>query len=282
MSEPIGIIIQARDAASRVGILLRDWCEHFHRCKQAHAFYVVDDGSKDDTAGVVERLREKNPQIQLLKHDTSQGFGACLRTGLAAVTEPHVAVVTLDYSYKPTDLELLVKRLDQKLDVFGTEKVVGAVNGWRTGHPTPAFWRGVGWFYRYGCRIALGFKPEPLAGWLGFRNHFRSWWLWLAMGVPLVDVCSGLKVFRRELFDRVPIQSAGDFAHAEVIAKLTFLGALLAEEPLPPRSDAIPATEFSEFWTVLNGAKFKEEVSTVNAVITSVECGLESSDSQPV
>ena len=31
MSEAIGIIIPARDAAARVGLVLRDWSEHFRR-----------------------------------------------------------------------------------------------------------------------------------------------------------------------------------------------------------------------------------------------------------
>lgn len=266
MNEAIGIIIPARDAASRVGVALRDWSEHFRRVGQPHAFYVVCDDSTDDTPGIVERLREKNPAIHLFRNEKPQGFGACLRTAMPSVVEPLVAVLTLDYAYKPQDLDVLLSRLDQPVEVFGAVKRVTIVSGWRTGHSTPALWKAAGICYRLCCRIALGFKPEPLAGWLGFRNHWRSWWLWAVMGVPLFDITSGLKVFRRDLFERFPIQSDGDFAHAELIAKLTFLGALIAEEPLPPRKDSIPVTDFSGFLKVFRNARFNSPASECSGV----------------
>jgi glycosyltransferase involved in cell wall biosynthesis len=265
MSEAIGIIVPARDAASRTGIALRDWGEHLRKGNRAFSFHVVDDGSTDDTRGTVERMREKHANITLHRHETPRGYGACLRTAMPEVTEPLVAMLSLDYGYKPGDLDLLLKRLDQAVDVFGTQKPVTAATGWRTGHAVPGMWRSVGALYRIGLRIALGFKPEPLAGWLGVRHHWRSWWLWLTMGVPLADVTTGLKVFRREVFDRFPIQSDGDFAHAEVIAKLTFLNALIAEEPLPPRNDAIPGAVFGEFWKVFRDAKFNPPADQIVA-----------------
>jgi hypothetical protein len=77
------------------------------------------------------------------------------------------------------------------------------------------------------------------------------------MGVPLTDIHSGFKLFRRSLFDRFPLQSDGDFAHAEIFAKLTFLTVLVAEESLTPKPDPVPPAEWSDFWKVLNDSQFR-------------------------
>lgn len=71
-------------------------------------------------------------------------------------------------------------------------------------------------------------------GWRdGFLHH---WYLRWAFGIRLKDVACPLKLFRREVFARIPIQSDGDFAHAEIVAKANFLGCMLTEVPLPTRA----------------------------------------------
>ncbi len=262
----VTLIIPARNRQDRIGSVVNDWFDHRYQHCTVTQIFVVDDGSTDDTPNVVTRLQPRHAGLQLISHATPQGFGASLRDH--ALTQEYVAYLSLDYPYRPADLDLLMERAGKPIDVFGSEQPIAVVNGCRTGVPIPAFWRFFGRVYRIGMRVALGHKPEPLAGWLGCRNHCRPWWLWLTMGIPTVDITSGLKVFRSDLFERFPIQSAGDFVHAELLAKSTFLGALIAEVPLPPRSAAIPPTEFGEFWTVFRDARFRA-VETQNPPVAT-------------
>ena len=76
------------------------------------------------------------------------------------------------------------------------------------------------------------------------------------MGVPLTDVNSAFKLIRRPLLDRFPLQSDGDFVHAEIFAKLTFLSCLVAEVPLSPKPDVISPSNWNEFAMVLKDAHF--------------------------
>ena len=249
------LIIPVRDRADRIGVVLRNWADD-RQCQDITEFIVIDDGSIDDTPNVVQRMQEKISNLSLIRHERPLGFGACVRSGLRQAGTEFVATLSLDYPYLPSDYTLLLKRMNEPSEVFGEVRPIGVISGCRSGLPAPAFWKVIGRIYRNFLRVSLGFKPEPLPGWLGLRNHCRSWWLWLTMGVPLVDVSSGLRIYRRELLDRIIIQSDGDFAHAEVIAKLTFLGTLIAEVPLPPRKAAVVATDFGEFWTVFRNARF--------------------------
>ncbi|CAN5617851.1 hypothetical protein BH11PLA2_BH11PLA2_19170 [soil metagenome] len=261
MPDAITLIVPVRTLSAQPVRVVQDWSNWLKSTKREHTILVVDDG-----IGITDEF--KNPFVKLLRHETPQGFGACLRTALPEATHPLVSYVTSDYPYSPASMAKMLERFEKPVDVYGTMKPVDAVSGCRGGSPVPPVWKAIGRVYRIGVRVALGYKPEPLPGWLGFRNHFRSWWLWLLMGVPLVDVTSGLKVFRRELFDRFPIQSDGDFAHAEIIAKLTFMNGLIAEEPLPASTAAIPVTEFSDFGTVFRNAIFaKPKVAPVADVV---------------
>lgn len=77
---------------------------------------------------------------------------------------------------------------------------------------------------------------------------------WLAravFGVRLRDPSCPFKLFRRSIFARIPIQSDGDFVHAEIIAKANFLGCLLLDVPITG-PERIPAPAWR---TVLSDAQ---------------------------
>src|SRR4051812_20028418 len=45
---------------------------------------VVDDGSRDATAALVEGLARERTRVRLLRHEENRGYGAALRTGFEA------------------------------------------------------------------------------------------------------------------------------------------------------------------------------------------------------
>lgn len=255
--DPVTLILPVRNAADRIAAALADWSKYLQtELGRGYDLVVIDDGSTDDTPSLLDGLVPTIPHLRVLKYPQPKGFGACLRTALAGPTHPVVAYTSLDYPYTPADLSKLLAQIGKVVAVLDGSRVIEAVSGCRTGRPVPLPWRVVEGAYRVFARVALGLPRERLQGWLGFRDHFRSWWLWLVMGVPLADVNSAFKVFRRSVFDRFPIQSDGDFVHAEIFAKITFLSMLVAEEPLSPQPAIAPRTGWTDFWAVLKDARF--------------------------
>ena len=57
---------------------------------------VVDDGSTDESASIVEKLARQHPSIRLLRHPHNRGAPAALNTGLAAATGELIAFAAAD------------------------------------------------------------------------------------------------------------------------------------------------------------------------------------------
>lgn len=81
---------------------------------------VVDDGSSDATATVVERLALENDRIRLLRQP-NQGKARALRRGLAAARHEFIVMLDADTQFQPDTLLQLLQPL--------ADPAVGAVSG---------------------------------------------------------------------------------------------------------------------------------------------------------
>ncbi|MGL4421732.1 MAG: glycosyltransferase [Gemmataceae bacterium] len=250
--EALTILLPMHNQAVALAGALPRWLEFAKTFDRPVEFIAILDGCSDDSVAILS----EHPTIRVLTHANRQGIGAAIRTGLCAATTPLVAYVLMDYPYQPEDLALLVKRLDEACDVFGVMKKPDGASGIRTGLATPAVWSGIGRLYRGFCKVILGNPMPGPPSWLSWRDHSRAWLSWWVMGMPLTDPNCGLKAFRRDIFNRFPIQSDGDFVHAEIFCKLTFLGSLLAEDPLMPSDAPLPPFDWSDYKQVLRKPLF--------------------------
>jgi glycosyltransferase involved in cell wall biosynthesis len=75
---------------------------------------VVDDGSTDGTAALVEAFRSADPvHVRFLQHPANFGLTAALESGSAVATKPVVVVVDADLSYAPETIGALVSAFNE-------------------------------------------------------------------------------------------------------------------------------------------------------------------------
>jgi hypothetical protein len=240
--EPVSVILPIRPGTAGVEAAIAGWVGGLNAVGHPWELLVIDDGMGITAAGVEAKAKT----VRVLAHETPRGFGAAVKTGLAAATHDLVAYSSLDYPYTPADLKRLLDRivLASEMEDLTTGEIVmrtpDLVSGCRTGVPVPAVWGGVGMFYRLFCRFALGLPLEKLPGWYGFGEHLRAWRAWLVYGVPFDDPNAAFKLFRKTFAARFPIQSDGEFVHIELAAKCTFLNGILDEIPLTPSATPVP------------------------------------------
>lgn len=101
-----------------------------------NALIVVNDGSKDKTSGLLERLTHEYPQLILVAHEKNKGYGAALRTGIQRAAQKGFAYVLFmdsDLTNDPGDIPKFVKKMEEGFDVIKASRYTGA--GKMTGVP---------------------------------------------------------------------------------------------------------------------------------------------------
>jgi glycosyltransferase involved in cell wall biosynthesis len=139
---------------------------------------VVDDGSIDGTAEIVERVAGELTGVQLLRHEHNRGKGAAVRTALAASRGDIVVIQDADLEYDPQDIPRLVEPLRR-----GVADVV------------------------YGTRLRGGQPQRAHLFWHYVGNRFLSLLTNVLFNTTLSDVEVGYKAFCGDLIRSLPLRS---------------------------------------------------------------------------
>jgi glycosyltransferase involved in cell wall biosynthesis len=152
---------------------------------------VVDDGSSDRTGAIADDLAARDPRVRVIHHESRRGYGGAVRSGLVAATKPWVFYTDGDRQFALEDLARLIAASD------GADAVVG----YREKRADPARRLFVAWVYNHLIGLLFG------GGWR--------------------DVDCAFKLFRREVFARVPLErvrSNGAFFSPELLITLRRAG----------------------------------------------------------
>ncbi|MBO0699298.1 MAG: glycosyltransferase family 2 protein [Zavarzinella sp.] len=255
-AEGLTFVLPVFDQEKTLGKTVSGWIPTLDGLRRPYEILIVDDGSLDGTKAQADILTTRNPRIRVLAHPERRGFGACLRTALAAATQPLFFYTSADHNWNHADLGRMLRSVEVTDEYTG--KRVEIVNGHRRGTALPPGPKWRNRLYRWFMRIVFGFWPEPPRGWLGASER-RFWWRCrILFGLRVGDVNSKFKLFRRSVFDRIEVQSDGEFVHAELLAKANFLGCMMDEIVLADRDRPPPAPDVrKEMWQVFGNPKFR-------------------------
>jgi glycosyltransferase involved in cell wall biosynthesis len=222
---PLSLVLVARDNAPALKEILPEWRKVLEKRKQEFEILIALDGTAEQATQLAAEL---GPETKVVRDESRRGFGAALRTGIAAAPHPLLCYCTADRQYEPADLAKMLEAINS-LDL---------VAGYRLGKLAPRWLRVAGMLTRGVALVALGIPTEKSNCWIGWPGAARRWLVRWTFGVFVSDPDCVFRLCRRELFSHFRIQSDGTFANSEIIAKANFVTAQMAELPVTYRSPA--------------------------------------------
>jgi len=111
MALKVWVIIPALDAAAFVGGAIQSALAQSLTDLEV---LVVDDGSSDQTAAIVQGFRDQDPRVRLLAHETTHGVSAARNNALAAAAGEWIALLDADDEFAPSRLEGLVAEAEAR------------------------------------------------------------------------------------------------------------------------------------------------------------------------
>ncbi|MCL6557763.1 MAG: glycosyltransferase family 2 protein [Firmicutes bacterium] len=190
---PITIFFPCYNEEQNVERVTREALAVADRISDDYEIIIVNDGSKDRTAEIADRLAKEHPAVRAVHHEVNKGYGAALQTGFKSATKELVFYTDGDGQFKIEEITKLLPLIEQ-YDI---------VSGYRIKRQDP-FMRKVNAFL-WGALVNMLLK------------------------IRVSDVDSAFKLYRRKIFEDITLTSQGALIDTEVLAKAKAKGYTITE-----------------------------------------------------
>src|SRR5579863_8762807 len=117
----ISIVIPAYNEESGIPLVVAELRRVLGDYSHSIEIIVVDDGSSDATAQAAAQAGAR-----VMRHRSNRGYGAALKTGIAAASCDHVIIIDADGTYPATHIPALLNELEHADMVVGSRVNPGA------------------------------------------------------------------------------------------------------------------------------------------------------------
>ena len=163
----VSVLVPAKDEAENLPEFVRLCAEALGGAPFSFEVLVVDDGSRDGTADVLEQLRRQYPFLRTVTHRRQRGIADALRSAGDAARGDIFVFYPADLQYLPEDIPALVA------PILANEADI--VTGTKQGRYEKAFVSSV---YNALCRCLFGVRVTDL-------NSVKAYRRQVMLGVPL-------------------------------------------------------------------------------------------------
>ncbi len=190
----LSLVLPAYNEAENIEIVVNEALTELPKFFELYEIIVVDDGSKDKTGEIADRLAASHPDsVRVVHHNPNRGYGAALTTGFKIAQGDYLMFMDSDRQFKAEDLKLLAPYIG-KADI---------VAGYRKKRNDP--------YYRFLIGYTFNFAVTLL-----FDIHLR-------------DIDCGFKVFKAEFLKGLELTSPGALINTEIFAKAQRQGRSIIE-----------------------------------------------------
>jgi glycosyltransferase involved in cell wall biosynthesis len=197
---PIGVsfLIPAYNEAATIGEVL----ERIDALGLDCQIVVVDDGSTDATASIVEAYADGRPHVELVRQP-NRGKGAAVRAAIPRIAQDIAVIQDADMEYDPADVVALIAPIER-----GVADVV------------------------YGSRLSGGAPQRAYMFWHLVGNRFLSLLTGVLFNTTISDMETGYKAFRADVLRSLRLTQDSFAIEPEITGEVCRRGLRIYEMPI--------------------------------------------------
>ena len=197
---PIGVcfLIPAYNEAATIGEVL----ERIDALGLDSQIVVVDDGSTDATASIVEAYAGGRPHVELVRQP-NRGKGAAVRAAIPLIAQEIAVIQDADMEYDPADVVALIAPIER-----GVADVV------------------------YGSRLSGGAPQRAYMFWHLVGNRFLSLLTGVLFNTTISDMETGYKAFRADVLRSLRLTQDSFAIEPEITGEVCRRGLRIYEMPI--------------------------------------------------
>ncbi|MCC9599153.1 glycosyltransferase [Stieleria sp. JC731] len=192
-SESISLILPAYNEEAVIATAISEAVTALQKLTTHYEIIVVDDGSSDRTAAIVEEHAQRNSSVRLVRHSPNRGYGAAIRSGFAVATCDFVAFTDADCQFDLNELDRLL-------------------------------------FLSRDYDVVCGYRIDRQDSFLRcFYSKVYNVLVRCLLGTEVRDIDCALKLFRRDVVKDLEITGNGFLVNAEILVEAKRKGCSVVE-----------------------------------------------------
>ncbi len=191
---------------TNIGAQTEQALEIIPRFVQKFEIILVNDGSVDKTGEIGQKLAESNPQVRLVNHQTNQGYGAAVKSGLKSARYQWIFFSDGDQQFDLTEIAKLIPLASQ-------------------------------------ADLVIGYRQKRADTFIRLVNaKLFNLLIRLLFGLKVKDIDCAFKLVKKEVVDSLELKSDGALISAELLIKAQKAGFKIAQAPVShyPRKTGQP------------------------------------------
>ena len=212
----LSVFFPAYNDAGTIASLVITALQSASKLTPNYEIIVVNDGSSDSTAQILDELARVYPRLKIVTHPVNRGYGGALRSGFASASKDVIFYTDGDAQYDPSEIELLWPQMVPGVDL---------VNGYKISRSDPWHRIIIGRIYHHTVKVMFGLRVR--------------------------DVDCDFRLLRRSIFERVQLEKNSGVICLEMMKKIQDAGFRIVEAPVHHYHRAHGQSQFFNFRRVI-------------------------------
>lgn len=193
----LSVVLPAHNEEDNIAVIISQALDMIaHLPFEYGEIIIIDDGSTDRTAEIVNAFRAEYSNIRLIQHRQNIGYGASLKSGLRAARGELVFFTDADLQFDLGELPGFIESIND-------------------------------------CDLVIGYRAKRPEHFIRRFNAF-GWKLLIRalFGLKVRDIDCAFKLFRKRVLSSISMDSIGAFINSEILVRARDAGFTIVEKPV--------------------------------------------------